>query len=156
MNDLHPVDPEAFKRIVVQPLFRLTPALRTLHLDAKKGRNNIGIAVNAPRERSSFPSSASGRSSSEGGSEVHRDGLSQTGVRGSTGVYDDGAVTFSDKCFTGERSLNWNAQHCRGDGSAESCSNDNAVLQRIDAKGCEKIVVARWTERQRTLCLIPD
>ncbi|CAM9226878.1 unnamed protein product, partial [Pylaiella littoralis] len=156
LNDLHPVDPEAFKRIVVQPLFRLTPALRTLHLDAKKGRNSIGIAVNAPRERSSFPSSASGRSSSEGGSEVHRDGLSQTGVRGSTGVYDDGAVTFSDKCFTGKRSLNWNAQHCRGDGSAESRSSDNAVLQRIDAKGCEKIVVARWTERQRTLCLIPD
>lgn len=38
LTDLHPTVPEAFKRVRSQPLFELTPALRTLYLDAKKGR----------------------------------------------------------------------------------------------------------------------
>lgn len=39
LTDLHPVFPENFERVVIQPLFQLSPALRTLHLDAKKGRD---------------------------------------------------------------------------------------------------------------------
>lgn len=38
LTDLHPTVPEAFKRVRSQPLFQLTPALRILYLDAKKGR----------------------------------------------------------------------------------------------------------------------
>ncbi|CAM9232552.1 unnamed protein product, partial [Ectocarpus fasciculatus] len=54
-TDLHPVIPVAYKRVVSQPLFRLTPALRTLHLDAKKGRENIST-FNTPDEHCTTPS----------------------------------------------------------------------------------------------------
>ncbi|CAM9252953.1 unnamed protein product [Discosporangium mesarthrocarpum] len=38
LTDLHPTRPSAYKRVVSQPLVNLTPALRRLHLDSRKGR----------------------------------------------------------------------------------------------------------------------
>lgn len=70
-TDLHPVVPENFNRVVVQPLFRLIPAMRILHLDAKKGWNG-GSAIHMRVKRStlSSPVSPLGRESEEGRSAV--------------------------------------------------------------------------------------
>lgn len=145
LTDLHPVNPEAFKGVAVQPLLRLTPALRTLHLNAKKGRDHIEIAVKTHRERKNPLSSALSSSSSEGEAEAHRDDPRQPD-----------AETFSDECFDGKGGEKWKTQHRGGDGPGERVSNYSAAHQQRVEEGCETKVVTRWTERQRIMCLIPD
>lgn len=156
LTDLHPVEPEAFKRIVVQPLLQLTPALRTLHLDAKKGRDNVGAAVKKPRERSDSPSSASGSGSSEDGVEVQNNYLRQPDEKTPAGGYDDDAGTFAGEHIDGTGSSKWKPQRGVCNGSVEGRINGRAVHKQRGVEGCETKIVARWTERQRTMCLIPD
>lgn len=156
LTDLHPVNPAAYKRTVVQPLTRLTPALRVLHLDAKKGRDIISTTATTTRETSNSPSSPSGSSSSaEGGAEVHGDLLRQPGGKAQAGVYN-GAVTFSDECFEGKEGSTCMTPCSVGAGTGGIRSSGSAVHQQRGVGGCERNIVARWTERQRTMCLIPD
>lgn len=135
LTDLHPVVPEAYKRVVVQPLLHLTPALRTLHLDAKRGRDSA-LADNMPIGRNNSPSPASEDGAAcQPDDEAH--GINNGNVQSSGNYYSRWEI--DSRCET---------NHTIG-----------AVGERrrgAKRGGCENILEAQWTEWQRTMCLIPD
>lgn len=71
LTDLHPTVPEAFKGVVPQPLFRLTTALRALHLDARKGRASTRgeLAIEVLKRRGG--SSTKNQSAEHAGQWIH-------------------------------------------------------------------------------------
>ncbi|CAM9672059.1 unnamed protein product [Ectocarpus sp. 6 AP-2014] len=167
LTDLHPVIPVAYKRVVPQPLFRLTPALRALHLDAKKGRENIGT-FNAPDERCTTPSpdgaaAVAGSANPASGSRV-REGVHRAENELLDGTLDGTVDRFEDsvqgKAYSesGRQpsiSAGEGADHnINGGNDREDDSSGKGFHQ--GARGCEATVFKEWTARQRTMCLIPN
>lgn len=110
LTDLHPTAPEAFKRVRSQPLFDLTPSLRTLYLDAKKGRT-VGSRNDTTAAR---------------------------------------APTSSLK--TSEHAI----PRSNTDGIAKKRNASGGGGNLYNGRGCEGTPPGKWTEFQRTMCLVPD
>ncbi|CAB1101889.1 unnamed protein product [Ectocarpus sp. CCAP 1310/34] len=168
LTDLHPVIPVAYKRVVPQPLFRLTPPLRALHLDAKKGRENIATTFNTPDERCTTPSS-DGAAAVAGSANPTSGARVQRGVHRAENKLLDGTLDGTVDCF--EDSIQGKAysesgrqpsisagegadKKINGGSGSEDDSNGKGFRQGI--RGCEATVFEEWTERQRTMCLIPN
>lgn len=154
LTDLHPVVPEAFKSVVSQPLFRLTPALRALHLDAKKGTS----ASRTPDEsvaatRAETASTVMG-SLARGDFEAQVDGIqafheiatgSERGVSrvehegNQLGIGDEGVGPHGDD----------------SDDGTDGGNGGGGSFRRVRL-GCEEMLETEWTEQQRMMCLIPD
>lgn len=134
LTDLHPVVPENFKRVRVQPLFRLTPALRTLHLDAKKGRDRATSFVPPINKNNGSPV---GNSWVEGGGTVLVD------------VPPPGEDACSRNCESMSREV-------RGKGTERRGGAIGSGVHPSSGAGCEGKIVAQWTDRQRMMCLVPD
>lgn len=171
LTDLHPVVPEAYKRVAVQPLLRLTPALRALHLDAKKGRGSPTSAAAfssstaedesefsrvTPREASTTTAPTNNRTESETAEEVLRD----------DSCLDGGVVSFDERTTTNDP---LSGQHSRREHFYAKCARSKGrggKAQRLAGRrrsfsegaegGCERKLATQWTNWQRILCLIPD
>lgn len=155
LTDLHPTHPEAYKRVAVQPLLHLPPALRTLHLDARKGRDSAGITdSNVPtigRDRSPLSASTVDSTHGEGGPAAVRRGACRPEGE-ARGDYYNGTVQSSA------------GNYCclQRKGSDSRCETNEIVGAGVEGHrgvrlgGCERTHVAQWTERQRTMCLVPD
>jgi len=174
LTDLHPVVPEAYKRVAVQPLFRLTPALRALHLDAKKGcgspppaavvsssttEDNCNFFRGVPPKQASVltTGATNNRTESEAAEEeVSRDDFCQEGG----GTFD--RRTTADGLLSGQRSRG--EEHCYskcarsggGTGEAQRRAGKRRSFSGGAERGCERKLAAQWTNWQRILCLIPD
>ncbi|CAM9753558.1 unnamed protein product [Scytosiphon promiscuus] len=163
LTDLHPVEATAFKRVVPQPLFRLTPALRTLHLDAKKGRATA-ISHKAGKGKKIFAvtramltSALTGNSDSDGRAMV------QNCLRGSAleqkePISRGGGASHSRECLEEQKGCTqcaWDRCDCncaREPGNAD----DDREMPEYGGDGCEEVGVEEWSEWQRTMCLVPD
>ena len=154
LTDLHPTEPEAYKRVAVQPLLHLPPALRTLHLDARKGRDSAAADRNMPvgREQPSLSTSTAGSPHGEGGpAAVHRDDCqAEDEARGNsviTTVRSSGDCSFQRKKSD---------SRCEANDSSSSVGAGVESRPGVRLGGCERTHVTQWTERQRTMCLVPD
>lgn len=137
--------PEAFKRVVPQPLFRLTPALRVLHLDAKKGRESVDAdgSISPP---------------------VHM--LSSTLDNVELEVFEEkpnGTQRINWIAPSSEKNVSgvWSEQRQGGDSSGVGRvkvggGGDNQPTGGVVLKGCEEALELEWTDQQRTMCLVPD
>lgn len=122
LTDLHPTSPEAFKQVIPQPLFRLTPALRKLHLDARKSKVTTGDGLRLPVGSTSTKRSAPRKAVGD--------------LAAIEGTLDSG--TSKRRGDIGRISEHWNM-----DGEYSQI-------------GCENSALTAWTDRQRTMCLVPD
>lgn len=145
LTDLHPVVPEAYKRVVVQPLLHLPPALRALHLDAKKGRDfALAVSLQSGGKNSPSPASTAGSTRAEEGAAANRDDCYPEGEM--HGRYNR---TARKSCLMRK-------------GIGSSCETHDCVGVAgerhggVRLEGCERILAAQWTERQRTMCLVPS
>lgn len=168
LTDLHPVIPVAYKRVVPQPLFRLTPALRALHLDAKKGRENIATTFSTPDERCTTPS-PDGEAAVAGSANPASGSRFRGGVHGAENELLDGPLdgtvdrledsikgkAYSESGRQPSISAGEGADHnINGGYGREDDSSGKGFRQGV--RGCEAKVFEEWTERQRTMCLIPN
>lgn len=149
-TDLHPVVPENFKRVIVQPLFKLTPALRSLHLDAKKGRDVV-LTVDLRVNRNN----TSPTGSPFGTSDVRRRAVHARMLRCDDGVCSPVVEgTSQEVCGQGSR------RRVGARGNRLEMVDEHGIVSRrklhpVDVAGCEGKLVTQWTERQRMLCLVP-
>lgn len=136
LTDLHPTLPEAFKRAVPQSLYRLTPALRTLYLEAKKGtsahaHNDIFTEAPTPASAMSTTKSYAPRVNVE----RSLDSIDQN---------NEGR----------ERSDDVGHDSPGGGGRGSGGGDGGGIFHQV--AGCEETPEAKWTDRQRTMCLMPD
>lgn len=147
LTDLHPVVPAAYKRVAVQPLLLLTPAVRALHLNARKGRDSA-VSVNMPTIRHASPVAASttrGTHAEDGAAAVV--GRHTCRPEGEARRGYNETVQSSGSCCLRRKGCD---SRCETNGS----SSVGAAVVRLE--GCERILATQWTERQRTMCLVPD
>lgn len=152
LTDLHPVGPENFERVVIQPLFRLTPALRTLHFDVKKGRGAVK-GVDSPIDRGNTSSlvSPSGRGSIEGRRTV------RAGVRPRDEDACSPVVEGTSQAECGsEPNRTVGARGDRLDRNNDLAIGRRRKVHPVGVAGCEGKLAAQWTDWQRMMCLVPD
>lgn len=146
LTDLHPVVPAAYKRIAVQPLLLLPPALRTLHLDARKGRDTT-LTFSRPISGTDSPSPASTAGSTragEGAGGCRKTCRPEGEPRRN---YNNGTVESPGSCCLQRKGTDW---------TSETNDSVGAGAAGVKLGGCERTLAVHWTERQRTMCLVPD
>lgn len=145
LTDLHPTNGEIFKRIVRQPLFRLTPVSRTLHLQARKDSWTRGVTASMKSKVCHVP-----KSKLHEYGTVERQTLVE--VWSSEGVRPSKATT---SFRAGDRPEGVDFEGCfnNEESNEQSDGGGNCAVRRVI--GCEGMPAHAWTDVQRAMCLIP-
>lgn len=156
LTDLHPVVPEAYKRAVAQPLLRLTPALRALHLEAKKGTGGPTVFTGSTVDRDILlPSRSSTMGTASKPDSEDKEGVFRDRYCQRDGTFDRGTDLLSGQRLQREQHskcahrIDAAEKPRRPAGTTES-SSEGGVW------GCEENRSTQWTARQRIMCYIPD